>query len=314
MREQLLQAARRHPEDASEVYEALVRGYAWVGQFDGALMILGRWVEQFPRDWRGHLWRGAVFEHLGLVELSVGEYQAVLKSRPDSPPARKRLGLALAKTGYDFKAALECLEAVDCDGDADLLVAKAVCRRALGEIDKARRLTEAALAIDAEHYRGLRLAALLRLQAGDNEAALELAKRLGAHRSRMHPREAVQRLLKLEPVAFPVYDTQAAGEVLYLEATALKRLGKDAQAGALLGKLQELQDTAAEIKRLLHDERAVSSDPAVWRRLGELYTDIGFKDDARMWLSRALEADPGDSEARNALGRLETRRTYHGDE
>lgn len=302
LRENLCARASSRPDAAPQIYEALVRGSLRDRDFQGGMEILDRWLGEHPDDWRGHLWRGAVFEHSGLSELSIPAYQSVLESRPEEVRARRRLGLVLAATGFDYESALEYLNSCgDAAGDADVLVARALCLRALADVEKSRRLTEEALEINPDHYRGLQHLALLKLHNQENEAVLEIVNRLERH-ARTNPDEALQRLLRLDPVAFYTHDTQSVGETLHLKATVLQRLGRESEAEACRRELVVLQDSTSEIKRLLRQSE--SGDPLVWYRLGELYAKYGFNGDARHWLMRVLEVEPENAQAREALLQL----------
>ncbi len=301
----LLQRAQSDPENGPLIYEAMVRGFLRVQHFTGAIDCLDLWIAEFPQDWRARMWRGAFFEHTALPEFAIREYEAVLKDRPTDRRAGTRLGLLLARTGYDFGAALEHLSSVEATGGADVLVALALCRRALGDPETARQLAERAIETDSDHYRALQLVALLELDDGHGDAALEFVTRLESIQGKVDPSAALRRLLQLSPAAFPIYDTQVLGETLHLKARALRHSGDVAAAEACNRRLRHLQDVAAEIKRLLPQQSARPTDVEFAYRLGVLHTEIGFDDGARHWLTRVLELQPGHAEAREALNNLE---------
>lgn len=119
----LLQRAQSDPENGPLIYEAMVRGFLRVQHFTGAIGCLDLWITQFPRDWRARMWRGAFFEHTARPEFAIREYEAALNDRPEDQRASKRLGLLLARTGYDFNAALHHLSSAHTVEDSDVLVA-----------------------------------------------------------------------------------------------------------------------------------------------------------------------------------------------
>lgn len=303
---QLKAQADQNPALAAQVFETLVRGSLRTGQIGAALETLNQWLAQIPEDWRCGLWQGAVYEHMGQFELALREYQQVLEWNPEQPLAQERLGLVLARTGYNFQQAAELLAAKPDRPDADVLIARAICARALGQPDEARRLVEQALQSDPDHYRGRQLLALLLLKGESPEQALALIEQLEQQTNTLSPPEAIERLLALRPAVFEVYDTQAAGETLHLKARALQQLGRAEEAAACRVQLVRLQDTAAEIKQLMQTLQQRPDDRQLWFELGTLYARLGFHQDARLWFSRILEANPGDARAIEALRNLES--------
>ena len=84
----------------------------------------------------------------------------------------------------------------------------------------------------------------------------------------------------------------------------MQRLGRDTEAETCRQKLIQLQDASAEIKQLLAKLPDAAEDPETLHRLGELYADIEFLEDARVWFRRALDADPNHEASRSSLREL----------
>jgi len=295
-----------HPSDGPLVYEALTRGFLRAGRITEANLWLDHWIRERPDDWYARLWRGSLYQHSSRPKLAIGDYEAVLRRRPNDVAVQRRLGLMLARSGYDYPRALEYLETARAGGfrDPDLLVASALSKRALGEPEETRKLVEEALAQDPEHFRGLQLLAMLELDAGRNEEALRLVDRMESSRQGVDHGAALERLLQLDPLAFHGYDTHLLGETWHLKATVLRRLGRTEAAADYSNRLAHLQDDAAELKKLLRELPTQPDNHDLWYRLGVLNLRIGFTEDGRHWLRRVLEVRPDHQAAREAMAGL----------
>ena len=186
--------------------------------------------------------------------------------------------------------------------DADVSAARAVCFRALGDEAAARQWAKAALDQQPRHYRALQVLALLQLDAGRYESALKLVGQLRGRQQA--PPARGRRLAQLNPEAFPVYDTQAQGETLYLHVAVLQRMGREEEAEQQRDRLMVLQEAAAQIKELSRLAFENPTNVELLHKLGSLYSQINFREDARIWFERALQADPAHTPSRNALRQL----------
>ena len=285
------------------ILEALARGCIRSGRLNTANAWLDRWVKNHPEDWYARVWRGALFQHMAQAPLAVEDYRQVLRQRPDQREVRKRLGMMLVASGYDFQEAKGYLDDAlkDQPDDPETLIALARCHQVLRQPEQARLLLEQALTAQPEHADALVSLALVEIDLHHDEAALEALRRLEPLVAEFDPQTAQERLLRLDPVPYFTYSTERKEKLLYLRGTALRRLGREEEARACQAELQQLQENVTALTRAMQQQKERPKDPDVLCQIGELQLKLGRGEEAKGWLLQALRANPSHQRAHQAL-------------
>jgi Tfp pilus assembly protein PilF len=149
---------------------------------------------------------------------------------------------------------------------------------------------------------GLFALAMLELDLGHPEEALEaLGKLEPAGRMAHDESAAVRRLLRLDPVALAPHLTERSERFLHLKADALRQLGRSAEAEECQAELTRTHWRSAELSACLREQKRSPQDGELMGRIGRLYLDLGFGRDAEPWLLKAVDRNPGDTRAHEAL-------------
>ena len=222
----------RYPDSEPLILEALARGCIRSGRMSDANAWLDRWVKDHPDDWYARLWRGSLYQHMSQAPLAVYDYREVLKARPERRDVRKRLGLMLAASGYDYREALGYLEEAlqKQTDDADTLVALARCLHAERQPEKAKSLLSQVLAARPDHVEALISLALIEIDLHHDQEALRLLRQLEPLVKQVDSIDIQERLLRLDPVTFPPQVTKHVEKLLHLQGTVLRRLGREGEA------------------------------------------------------------------------------------
>jgi tetratricopeptide (TPR) repeat protein len=262
--------ARRHPDRAPLVWEALTEGYLRVYRVVDALSVLQKWLEARPDDVQAHALRGEVYWTVNALGKSADDYRRVVELDSDRPEARWRLGVSLLEIGR-YDEALPHLEEVrkqrPDDPDAQVRIA-----RCLFGSDKRQRALEAVKAVVAAHpdyAPALRLRADLAKQAGNLDEAIGWL------------RDAVR--------ASP-RDYQANYDLGQL----LQAAGREADAKEQLERAQKIKDVQERLGEIKTREMSMRPrDPALHAELGRLLMENGNAEVGARWLESAVRLDPG---------------------
>lgn len=291
------------PDREPLILEALARGCLRSGRLNTANTWLDRWVKNHPDDWYARLWRGSLFQHMGQAPLAVEDYRQILRHRPDKKEIRRRLGIVLVASGYDFEEAQEYLEESRKEQafDADALVALARCYQVLRQPEKARTLLGQVLNERPEHAEALISMALVEIELKQDEAALDTLVQLEPLVAEFDPQAAQERLLRLDPVAYFPYSTERKEKLLHLRGTALRRLGREEEARNAHAELRQLRENVTALTRAMQQQKERPNDPDVLCQIGELQMKLGRQDEGEGWLLQAIRANPGHQRAHQAL-------------
>src|SRR5262245_8839755 len=289
--------------DERLVLEALARGCLHGDRVTTAASWLDAWVALDPDDWYPRLWRGAVYQHGGKPDLAVADYRRGLGARPQDARVKKCLGVVLAQSGLDYEQARQLLTDYlpDHPDDVDALTALARCRRALEGPDAARDALRQVVAANPQHYDALLALARVEMDREDDEEALKKLKRLEALAVRPDRREALRRLWRLDPVANNADGADRLNTVLQLTATALRRLGRTAEAEDYERRLEQHKADLAELARAMGESGKGPPDGDLFSRIGTLSMRVGRGEDGERWLQRALQENSDDRRAHQAL-------------
>ncbi|MBV9121856.1 MAG: tetratricopeptide repeat protein [Planctomycetes bacterium] len=285
------------------VLEALLRGCLRDSRVFPAQSLANQWVKRRPDDWYALLWRGSLFQFLGKPNLAVGDYQRVLKARPDLIEVRQRLGFTFLESGYNFEEALRDLEAYQQThpDDPDTLVGIARCRRVLRQPEAARALIRQVLEQHPDHEEALQTMTQLELDREQPAAALKWLDRLEPLAHRYHRDEDLQRLLRLDPAPDSSPVPYHLRKFLHLKAAALRALGRNQEALACVNQGQQIKEDTDAIDKALEEQKKNPQDVALLDRIGLLYIRVGMGPDGENWLLRALQVKPDDPTAHRAL-------------
>ncbi|MBV9122651.1 MAG: hypothetical protein JO112_04780 [Planctomycetes bacterium] len=261
------------------VAEALARGCLQANRLEAANGWLNTWVEETPRDWYPHLWRGALFEYLNKANLAVPDYQLVLEKKPGDEEIRRRLGLMFLQSGYDYDGAWTQLELYQRrhPDDPDTLVGMARCRRWKQQPEAARALLDRVVAAHPDHFDALLTLALLDLDAGHGLQALDRLRRLEPLAWQDHEEEDLARLRRLEPTPNHEDITHRTRTVLTLLASVLGRLGRADEARRYQEKVEQIAADAEELQKALRQQEERPHDPDLRNRIGVLSRRLGIK-------------------------------------
>ena len=288
---------------AALALEALTRGCLLDNRLTEANAWLNAWVDLAPDDWYPRLWRGALFAYTGHANLAVADFDCVLKKRPGDEEVRKRLGLALTESGYDYAAALKYLESYRrrSQDDADALVGIAQCQRSLGRPEEAEAVLRPVVAAHADHVDALLTLALAESDRGDDRDALQQLRRLEPLARQYHEPEELERLRRLEPAPDHADISHRTRTVLNLLATVLRRLGRIDEARRYEAEVEQAAADYEELKKALAENSERPHDGACLDRVGVLYLKIGMTDAGKACLEQALRVNPDDPVAHRAL-------------
>ncbi|MBC7854989.1 MAG: tetratricopeptide repeat protein [Pirellulaceae bacterium] len=293
----------RYPESEPLILEALARGCIRSGRMSDANVWLDRWVKYHPEDWYARLWRGSLYQHLAQAPLAAHDYRQVLKARPERADIRKRLGLMLAASGYDYQEAFGYLEdALQHQADdADTLVALARCLHAERQPEKAKSLLSQVLAARPDHVEALISLSLIEIDLRHDLEALQVLRKLEPLVQQVDSLDAQDRLLRLDPITYPPRATKRLEKLLHLQGTVLRRLGRDGEARTYHKKLQRLQDDTAALTRAVLQQQERPRDADLLCRIGELQRKLGRDEEAENWLKKALQVNPDHHRTHQAL-------------
>jgi Tfp pilus assembly protein PilF len=293
----------RRPESEPLILEALARGCLRAGRLGDANTWLNQWVRKYPDDWYARLWRGSLFQHLSQPALAIEDYRQVLKARPERRDVRRRLGLMLARSGYDFKEAGEYLEeAIQSQpDDLDARVALASCLHAQRQTKQAQAMLLEVLNRQPDHVDGLIGLALVELELRQDQEALKNVNTLLPLAERFDSQQALEQLLQLEPVAYAPQATQRLETILHLQATVLRRLGRDGEGRAAQARLQLLQENGAALTRAVLKQQEHPRDADLLCKIGELQISLGRDDEGARWLKKAIQAVPAHQKSHELL-------------
>jgi tetratricopeptide (TPR) repeat protein len=211
-----------------------------------------------------------------------GFYETSLRIDPDQPTLRLELAEVLVKEGRFDEAARQlrlCLGRVPGADRADLLAQIAWGE---GDLDRCRKVVDAALAAAPRHPGLLARRARLAQAAGRSAEAVEWFDRA---------------------VAADPYNAQW----VYQRGVALRASGRLAEADRDSARAAELKRAVVTMSDLNAEAARHPADPLVRIRLGRLCEFLGKPALAASWYRAALACDPRNEEARAALPLAQTR-------
>jgi tetratricopeptide (TPR) repeat protein len=275
-----------HP-DSIYILEALARGYHKTFQYGNALHALDLWLQRRPDDVQALLWRGEIHETLNHGALALADYHRAVDLAPDDDEATWRLAQGLLRDGQP-KLSAEQFERLlqRRTNQPGAVIGLARCRRAVGEVDEAKRLLDQFLVDHPDDAGALAERGELALQSGELEQAETLLRRAVA-------RAPLDRAAK------------------YNLAQCLRRPEQKDEASALLA---EVERGAADDKQLQEVTDRVhrsprQADPRA--QAGDICLRLGRVDEALLWYTSALRLEPRHRATHEALAAYFDRQGDH---
>ncbi len=290
-------------DGAELVLESLARGCLLLNNLEEANGWLNAWVARAPDDWFPRLWRGSLFAYKSHANLAIADFEFILKKKPADEETRKRLGLVLVESGYDYEAALKYLESYRRNhaDDVDALVGIAQCQRNLGRSEAAETLLQPVVAAHPDHVNALLTLALVESDRGNDAKALELLRRLEPLARQYREPEELKALCRLDPVPVHADVSHQTRTVLNLQASCLRRLGRTEEADRYEAEGEQAAADFDQLKKALAEQNDKPIDAPYLDKVGALYLRIGMADAGKTYFERALKKRPDDAIAHRGL-------------
>lgn len=322
----VLQYVRNAPKDrvaVQEILESLSRDCLASYRLHDARAALTLWIEQAPADARPLLLRGWVLEQLARnPKPAVPDYQRAVELEPDNRSARLRLAEALVKSRQAAEA-LPHLEQLQLHEPRNPLVLLnlALCRQDLGDPPEARRLLDDLLrpetlvqveelsvrlrggrtpqqaVEEADWYR--QAMALAPYGSGDQphyaadafiQALVERARLATA--GERDGEALLRRAVQLDP-----FDYGAN----YQLSICLERHGLEPEAQRCRARLDEIRADQKRMSELVDEVGRNPHAPGPRCSAAEILLRHGQPQEAKRWLTSALQQDPNHAGARKLL-------------
>lgn len=268
---------QNHPESPL-ILETLSRAYMHRLRYGPAHAALTRLIEKAPASPLPRHWRGWVLERLGNAKAAMADYQKALELDPGITEVRLRVAAMLLedKLPQEARTHIDQLLAQH-PGRADILVLLGQCLYLSGDSPGARReLEKAEVARPDDPILLLHLARLDLLEGLPEKAVARLRRALAA-----------------DP---------ADVESQYTLVGALRQLGRDDEARAMLERYEKQKEALEKANQLLKREAETPSrDPAPAREIAQLLLNVGQPAQAAYWFDQALVRDPADRETHRLL-------------
>lgn len=258
--------------------EALAKIRIEAFDFDAAGRVLDRWIAQFPRDPKPHLWRAEIHRRTGAdAAAALDDYRAALRRDPTLVEARSRLAEELLQGHRPDEALAEYAQVLARQpDDASAHLGAAQSQAELGDDVAATRHLDRAAALDPANPAVPRAIAEVAARRGDWEAMLG----------------ALDRAITLDP-----FDLTTS----YRRGVALANLGRSDEARAEQARSAQLRTDLAKLNearsRLVADphDRASQLQIARWM-LAHAHPEDGVR-----WAEKVLREWPDDPEASRLL-------------
>ncbi len=230
---------------------------------------------------------GRVRHDLGEFGLSADAFAASLERKPDQPEIVVALINELLQAGRADEATRWLEPALKSNpNDAKLMGLAARQARDLGEADRGLSLAESTLAIDPNNFDALIVRAKTSVQAGNAQAAVKDLER--AITQQPNDLRALQLLGQAESLA-----------------------GLDDRSRATMSKHQAAQQRGLKMTDLMKQITNTPDDATLRVALGRLANEAGQVELAHQCYQAALQIDPQQKEAREAMAALPAE-SHHG--
>ncbi|MBX3443796.1 MAG: tetratricopeptide repeat protein [Planctomyces sp.] len=250
-----------HPDD--------VDGHRWLGAIyydlganDAAVYYLKRVSELAPDDYRPHHLLGLIASDFEDFPTAAAHFRKLLELDPPDE-LRRTIPLKLARALFAMREYDQIQTLLrDAPESAESLALLAWCSQNEGDLDTARSLMDAALALDPQQRDALLVKVDLISLDGDPEDVLQLLQ---------------------EAVAAHPYDQ----ELRYRLALQYRRLGREEEHEAELAAWNSVTERIMKLSNLNREAIARPTDPDVRDQLADVCESLGKADLAKMWREAA---------------------------
>jgi tetratricopeptide (TPR) repeat protein len=251
-----------HP-DAPVVLEALALGYLKCERLQDARQACNLWMIREPDHPWPWLWRGFMVERVGNLPGAEQDYRRAVELGPEDRECRLALAAILSRQ-VQFKAAIEHFEYVLArfPENEDALLGLATCWIECGDPGRALPLLDR---VSPEKPAALLLRSKLASQRGDYADA----------------ERYLQQALHLAP-----HDLEA----LHALVRCLREQGKEAEAGPLSARLEQLRNDKHRLGELIRTVMRQPDDAAIRHEAGVVAMRLGLSEEGLRWFQSALRA------------------------
>jgi tetratricopeptide (TPR) repeat protein len=283
-------------EDLSEICEAFISGCLMTYQLDEALLLLEKWLADFPENAQAHFLRGRIYEYRSQTKVAETEYRLATEFSPRHCAARYGLGRLLTDTDPTEAISQFELCARYHVNPQPGLVAVSRCQRLTGNLVEARQAIERAIDSNPEN--------------------VELAWRLlGEPAETSHaqaPAEFGQVLLAMKELeGAEKWFLQALEShpndwrTRFSLATAQRQLGKLDEAAVHLARVEKTRTALAACDTAFDSLRSDSENVEARFLIGETLLKYVSERQGRIWLQSVLRYSPSHEGARKLLATLD---------
>ncbi|MGC1273693.1 MAG: tetratricopeptide repeat protein [Planctomycetaceae bacterium] len=279
--------------DRREICEAYSNGLARIARFDHAIGLLEAWRLDFPDDAEPLYRLGRLLEHLRQPREAEEKYRAALERNPQHHPAAYRLGSTLLERREVEEALKYFRVCAELPHPVAANVGMGRCLKALGRVDEARPLFEAAANADE----AVRVASYKAV--GEPAERFLAATELGTLEAEAGRYESAERWLS-QAVERNPRDSEAR----YSLAIALRGLGRREEAAREFERVRKTQQAFEEAGELHNRIDLKPGDVDARYRLGVILLEHDSERTGIYWLNTALEYDPHHAPTHRALADL----------
>jgi tetratricopeptide (TPR) repeat protein len=282
--ERVLKAAIQSDRSQTDAHRWLAVLYYDIGSMVHALKELSAVAEQAPGDPRPLRLMGLIHKDFDKYQEAATAYRESLRraaALSDEEAARfvdkTEIRLELGECLLRLRRHAELLEALgECPRSAQRLALEAASYYNERDIESARKLVAAALALAPNELDALHLQATLDLDANDPAAAVKILRRAAEQYPKDH-------------------------SVHYKLSQAYQRLGRKEAAAAEAKLSKELYDLQRHFAELHQQAIRDTADADVRYQLGVVARQLGKPELAETWFRAALALDPRHAGAHNEL-------------
>ncbi|NQV26804.1 MAG: tetratricopeptide repeat protein [Rhodopirellula sp.] len=279
-------------DDLPEICEAFVTGCLITYRLDEALLLLEKWLADFPENAQAHFLRGRIYEYRSATEVAESEYRAAIKYSPRHCAARYGLGRLLTDS-----APKDAISQFELCADYHInpqpgLVAVSRCQRLLGKLPEARQTIERAIASNSEN---LELAYRLLgepTETAASQAPAEYGHVLLAMNDLTGAEKWYRQALEANPNDW---------RTRFSLATAQRQLGQTDEASTNLKRVEETRKALAACDTAIDSLRVNSEDVEARFLIGKTLLKYVSERQGRIWLESVLRYSPSHEGARELL-------------
>jgi tetratricopeptide (TPR) repeat protein len=283
-------------DDLSEICEAFVAGCLITYQLDEALLLLDKWLADFPENAQAHFLRGRIYEYRSGKDVAESEYRLAIKFAPGHSPARYGLGRLLTDASPKEAIAQFELCAEYHINPQPGLVAVSRCQRLVGNLSQARETIERAIASKPENH----------------ELAYRLLGEPAETAASQAPAEYGHILLALKDLPGAekwylqaLHSNPNDWRTRFSLATAQRQLGKTDEALINLTRVEKTRNALAECDTAFDSLREDSENVEARFLIGKTLLEHVSERQGRIWLESVLRYAPSHEGARKLLTTLD---------